>query len=126
MPSSRGRRQAQVCSGLDIEELDVAGVSLYERAPRLYLIAHQHREQLIGGRRVVDRHELEGARLRVHGRLGELVGVHLTEAFEPLELDTPLREREHLCAQLLERERLLGVAVELELEGRRSRQLEQL
>ena len=47
---------------LDVEVDDVAGVVLDELAARLDLVAHQHREDLVGRGRVLDRHLLQRAR----------------------------------------------------------------
>src|SRR5579875_1596710 len=40
----------------DVEEPDVLGVALDERAPRLDVLTHQHGEHLVGLGRVVHRH----------------------------------------------------------------------
>ncbi len=49
------------------------------------LLAHQHREDLVGGRGILAVDPQQGPRLGVHRRLPELVGVHLAEALEPLD-----------------------------------------
>src|SRR5690348_4522869 len=66
---------------LDVERRD-ARVLLDELAAWLDLVAHQHREEAVGGRGVVHRDLRERAGLRVHRGLAELVRVHLAEALE--------------------------------------------
>ena len=82
--------------------LDVAGIPLDEVAARLDLVAHQHREHLVGSGGVLDGHLLEDAVRRVHGRLAQLARVHLAEALEPLEVEALLGQLEDGGAQLLE------------------------
>ena len=55
-----------------------------KRPPRLDVVAHQDREHLVGDRGLLDRDLQQRALRRVHGRLPELLGVHLAEALEPL------------------------------------------
>src|SRR5689334_5011352 len=89
-------------------------VVLDEPAPVLDDLAHQLREEHLRLRGVLDRHLLEGARLRIHRRLTELLGVHLAEALEAVEADAGLLadDVEHRVAQRLERERLLHLVAE--------------
>src|SRR3954468_15394305 len=63
----------------DVEVGHVAGVGLDELAPRLDLVAHEHREHALGLRGVVHGHLDKGARPRVHRRLLELGRVHLAQ-----------------------------------------------
>ena len=60
--------------------------------------AHEQVEDPLGLLGVVDRDPAQGAVLRVHRRLGELVGVHLPEALVPLDVlacrACPLRRSE--------------------------------
>src|SRR4051794_9496444 len=65
---------------LDVEETDVPGVADDEAAARLHVLAHQYREQLVCRRRVVERDEAQDAVRGIHGRLPQLLGVHLAEA----------------------------------------------
>src|SRR5690625_538635 len=60
-----------------------------ERPPRRYVGAHEGFEYLAGFERVVDRDALEHAGLRVHRGFPQLLGVHLPEAFEALDLVAP-------------------------------------
>src|SRR4051794_35482745 len=90
---------------LDVQVGHFAGVALDELASRLHRVAHQHREDLVGAGGVVDRHLLERAVLGVHRGLEELVGVHLAQALEALHGHALAGYLQHLCAQLLERER---------------------
>src|SRR5665647_1152730 len=101
---------SSVCRLSDIEEPHFLRVLLDERAARLDLVAHQHRKDLIGRLDVFHRHELEGARHGVHGGVPELVGVHLAEPLEALQLDALLGELHDLHAELLVALRL-GLAI---------------
>ena len=94
-----------------------AGVLLDELAPRLDLVAHQHREEAVGGRRVVHRDLRQRAGRGVHRRLAQLLGVHLAQALEALELDALAGDRQHLAAQVLERQRLVALVAEPHVNG---------
>src|SRR4051794_17479892 len=112
---------------LDIQVGDEAGVLLDELAARLDLVAHEHREQLRRGQRVVHVDLLQRPAGRVHRRLVELLGVHLAEALEARELDPLLGDAEHGLAQRLEGQRLLAVVLlERHGEGRRAGELDEL
>lgn len=50
-------------------DIGVGGVLLDEFAPWLYVIAHEHGEDLVGFCRIVDGHLLQKTCLRIHGRL---------------------------------------------------------
>src|SRR5882757_6699660 len=50
----------------DVQEADVLGIALDEGAPRLHVLAHQHREQVVGLRRVVQGDLAEHAVVDVH------------------------------------------------------------
>src|SRR4051812_12981744 len=67
------------------------GVLFDELPARLPLVAHELREELVGAGGVVQRPLGERARLWVHRGLAELLGVHLAEAFEALQLDALAR-----------------------------------
>src|SRR4051812_30774092 len=71
----------------DVEVHDCASVLLDELAPRLDHVAHQHGEEAIGLRGVVDAHLLQRPGRRVHRGLTQLVGVHLPQALEARYLD---------------------------------------
>src|SRR6266508_5445318 len=71
-------------SGVDERFL---GVRLDERAASLDVLAHQDAEHAIGRRGVLEGDPLQDARLRVHGGLPQLLGVHLAEPLEPADLD---------------------------------------
>src|SRR4051794_14327470 len=90
-------------------------------------LAHEAREQLLGLRGVLDRHLLERARLGVHRRLAQLLGVHLAQALEAVEPDArlPANHLEHRVAQRLERRRLLRALGEPNPERRNARRLDE-
>src|SRR4051812_9246308 len=67
----------------DIEEANILGVALDERTPRLDVLAHEHGEQLVRLRRVVEGHLQQHPVGRVHGGIPQLGGVHLPETLEP-------------------------------------------
>src|SRR3954466_13423002 len=113
-------------SASDIQVRHQAGVALDEVAARLDLVAHEHREDPVGAGSVVDAHAGEGAVAGIHGRLAQLVGVHLAEALEALQADALLRDAQHRVAQLLEGERLLHHVRERNRERRRPGQLDEL
>src|SRR5674476_1403042 len=83
---------SSVCRPSDIEEPHFLRVLLDELASRLDLVAHQHREDLVGRLDVFHRHELERARHGVHGGVPKLVGVHLAEPLEALRLGLGVAE----------------------------------
>ena len=93
--------------------------------PRLDLVPHQHREDLIGRRGVLERHPLQGPGRRVHRRLPKLVGVHLAEALEPGQLRTVLGQVHHGAVQVDEGERLLAAILQRDLERRSPNLLQQ-
>src|SRR2546423_13451275 len=68
----------------DVEEPHVLGVALDEGPPGLHVLAHEHAEQLVCLRRVVERDLQQHPVRGVHGGVPQLVGVHLAEALEPL------------------------------------------
>src|SRR5450759_2003548 len=101
---------SSVCRASDIEEPHFLSVLLDEGAPRLDLVAHEHREDLVGRLDVLHRHQLKGARHGVHGGVPELVGVHLAEPLEALQLHALFGELNDLHAELLVALRL-GLAI---------------
>src|SRR4051812_3691234 len=112
------RASSPPASTSDVQEPDVLGVSLDEDLSWLHPVAHQVREQTLGRRRVLDRHALQRARLGVHRRLTQLLGVHLTEALEALEVHALLRQVERRLPQSPERQRLTLLGAESHLERR--------
>lgn len=78
-------------TSLNINIDRVLGVLLDERLARLDLFAHEHGEHLVGVHGVLERDLLERAGLGVHGRLPELVRVHLAEALEAVDVDLRVR-----------------------------------
>ena len=60
---------------------------LDELAAWLHIIAHEHREYLVGIGCVLDGDTLQQARLGIHGGLPKLLGVHLTQTFISLCVD---------------------------------------
>src|SRR5690242_12943602 len=69
---------------LDVEEPHVLGVALDERPPGFHVLAHEHAEQLVRLRRVVERDLQQHPVRGVHRGLPQFAGVHLAEALEPL------------------------------------------
>lgn len=65
-------------------DICVSSVLLDELSAWLHIITHQHGEDLISLGSVLDRHLFEQTGLRIHGRLPQLVGVHLTQTFVAL------------------------------------------
>src|SRR3954453_9963939 len=110
-------------------DVDLRGerVVLDESPAELDDLAHEAREQLLGLRGVLDRHLLERARLGVHRRLAQLLGVHLAQALEAVEPDArlPANHLEHRVAQRLERRRLLRALGEPNPERRNARRLDE-
>src|SRR4051812_27526667 len=73
----------------DIEE-GVLRVLLDEDASRLDLVAHQHREELVGGARILDVDPDEQPLRGIHRGLPKLLRVHLPEALVTGELGADL------------------------------------
>src|ERR1043165_6397573 len=73
------------CPYSDVEEAHVAGVALDEPAPRLDVLAHEDREDLVRRRRVRQGDLEERAGVGIHRRLPQLVVVHLAEALVALD-----------------------------------------
>ena len=63
----------------------VLGVALDEVAARFHIIAHQHREDVVGFGSVLNRHVFQHARFGIHRGVPQLSGVHFTETFVALE-----------------------------------------
>src|SRR3712207_8219443 len=97
--SSKAPSSAETRSKLRIQVLDLARVLLDKGLARLNLVAHERREQLVGGRRRLYGHLQERPVLRVHRRLPELVRVHLPERSE--EHTSELQSRQYLVCRLL-------------------------
>src|SRR3954464_15870323 len=76
--SIAGRARVPVAS--DVKVLHLARLGLDEVLPRPDLLAHQHREDLVGQRGILAVHLEQRPRLGVHSRLPELIGVYLSEA----------------------------------------------
>src|SRR3954468_21459442 len=69
----------------DVEEADVLGVALDERASGLDVLAYEDREQVVGLGCVVEGDLAEDPVLLVHRGHAKLLGVHLAEALEALD-----------------------------------------
>src|SRR5205823_8527291 len=122
----RPRPSAPVSTS-DIEERDVLRVLLDEEATRLDLIAHQHREELVGGARVLDVYPDEQPLHGIHRRLPQLIRVHLAETLVARELDSGAPgELECLVSQLRETLRLGSALPERERERRRPDDVQEL
>src|SRR5215470_1775071 len=87
---------------LDVEVHDVEGVLLDELAARLHRVAHQDGEDLVSADRILHAHPEQGARLRIHGGLPELLGVHLAQALVALQGDPILGGAHDHLDQLVE------------------------
>src|SRR5207302_5559680 len=72
---------------LDVEVAHCLRMRLDELATRLDVAAHQLLEDLVDLRDVLDLDLEQRARRRVHGRVPELVGVHLAQTLEAADLD---------------------------------------
>src|SRR5215207_8950912 len=81
----------------DVQGADVACVGLDEVASRLHLVAHQQGEDLVGRLGVLEVDLLEDAGLRAHRRLAQLLGIHLAEPLEAVDLDPLARQHEDLA-----------------------------
>src|SRR5690606_1886719 len=101
-------------SGVDTLGVVVLGAVDDEVLPRRDVVAHEELEHPLGldDRRLVRHRDTpERAPLRIHGRLGELVGVHLTQALVPLDrLLVPASLTLELCEQI--RQLRLGIGVD--------------
>src|SRR5512133_3825120 len=69
----------------DVKVGHLLGVTHNEILAYLHLFSHQGLEDLIGLIRIRDIDLAEDPVLRVHGRVPELVGVHLTKTLVPLD-----------------------------------------
>ena len=72
---------------LNIEVGDGERVLLNELAPRLYDIAHEFREEIVGLVDFLDLNLQQRAGIDVERRLPQLLGIHLAEAFVALQGD---------------------------------------
>ena len=94
-------RAAMLADAVEGRRLDVRRpqrVRLDELAPRLDLVAHQHREHLVRLDRVVDLHAQQAAHGRVHRGFPQLLGVHLAQALVALARDARARPRRSASA----------------------------
>ena len=69
----------------DVKEPDVLGVADDERPARLDVLTHEHAEQLVGGRRVVEGDQAQDPVGGIHRGLPQFLGVHLAEALVALD-----------------------------------------
>src|SRR3954468_10655500 len=70
---------------LNVKEANGFGITGDEAAPSLDGFAHQDREQLVGGRRIVEGDLAKHPHRRVHRGLPEFLGVHLAQTLVPLD-----------------------------------------
>src|SRR3954469_2228262 len=70
---------------LNIKEAHVFGVAGDEAAPRLDVLAHQNREQLIRRGSIIQSDLTQDSHRRIHRGLPQLLGVHLAETLVPLD-----------------------------------------
>src|SRR6266481_2091159 len=80
--SSPGFRRQFCAIESNIQVDDFQGVFLDEFPPRFHVFAHERRENIFGGDSIFKLHLQQRARIRVHGRVPELLGVHFAEALE--------------------------------------------
>src|SRR5688500_3162577 len=80
----RWKLEAGSCRS-DVQILHVLRILLDELPARLDVVAHQRREDLVGFDRVLERHLEDRARLGIHGRLPELVRIHLAQTLVALD-----------------------------------------
>ena len=118
------RRRSRQTS--DVEVRHGAGILFDELPPGLHLIAHELGEDAVGDGGVLERHLREHARGRGHRGFAQLIGVHLAQALEALELDALLCNRHHRRAEGLEGRRLLTGVAQANLERGDARELDQL
>ena len=84
-----------------------------ELAARFDDIAHQRREDLVGGDRVLDAHLEQAARFRIDRGFPQLLGIHFAQALEALDLATLLRFFHQPCVRIGEaRDRLRAIAAD--------------
>src|SRR5215472_5410820 len=76
---------ASECLSSDIKEANVLGVAGDNASARVDVLAHQDGEQLVGGRRVVQRDLAQHPHGRVHRGLPQLLGIHLTQTLVALD-----------------------------------------
>src|SRR5829696_6497974 len=86
-----------------VQEPHVLGVGHDEVLPQLDVVTHEDADGAVGQRRLLHRHLEQRAPGRVHGRLPELLPVHLAEALQAVELV--------LLARVLGQEPLAGGVV---------------
>src|SRR4051794_41028290 len=70
---------------LNIQEPNVLGITGDEGAPCLDVLAHQHAEQFVSRRSIIQGDLEQHPLLRVHRGVPQLLRVHLTQALEPLD-----------------------------------------
>src|SRR5436190_13490529 len=71
--------------GSDVQEADVLRIPGDKGSARLDVLPHQHAEQLVGGRGVVEGDLQQDPFVGIHGRVPELAVIHLAEALEALD-----------------------------------------
>ena len=64
--------------------VSICGVLLNEFASRFNVITHQHGEDFVGFSSILYGYLLQEARLRIHGCLPKLLGIHLSQTFVAL------------------------------------------
>ena len=103
---------------LDVQILHVERIILDELAARLDRITHQDRKNLVGLNRIINLDLQQRTPLRVHGRLPELLRIHLTQTFVTLDCQILLGRGKHTLKERLARLDLFAGAVLAEDEGR--------
>ena len=75
----------RIPTGSNIQEANVFRVAGDETAAGLDVFAHQNREQLVSGGRVVEGDLAQHPDVGIHRRLPKFLGVHLTKTLVPLD-----------------------------------------
>ena len=65
-------------------DVSVGSILFDELAAWLHVVAHEHGEDFVGFGSILDADLLQQTRLRVHGCLPKLLGIHLTQTFVAL------------------------------------------
>src|SRR6266571_6157557 len=110
---------------LDVQVHDFLRVLLDVLPAGLDGLPHEDREQRIRGRGVLDRYLLQQAARRIHRRLPELVGVHLSQALVPLVHDPFVAEFLREVFALLLRVRVVEILAFLDLVQGRLRDVDE-
>lgn len=73
-------------SGVDLGTVEIVGVLHDERLARRHVITHEQAEDVAGLFGVLHADTAQHAGARIHGGIGQLVGVHLTQTLVTLDV----------------------------------------